>query len=92
RYDNDGECMTNYFVHILETFDNGTIESLIEKYKTVFDFKDVAFETSKTVTNKVIVCLCFLKLKDTYVGKQQILFLNENNYQEVLTDLIKLRS
>jgi hypothetical protein len=83
RYENDEKELTNYFVHLLEKHDNGTINSLIGKYDTIFKFRDAAYENSNPVKNKkVVVCFCFLK-------ESQILFVDECNMNEKLSGLKK---
>jgi CRISPR/Cas system-associated protein Csm6 len=63
----------NYFVHIIETYDKGTIASLIEKYET-------AFNLIEKYKNTVKVCLCTLK-------PAKILFFDKTDYQNQLNSL-----
>jgi hypothetical protein len=88
RYDNDGVSMINYFVHVIETFDKGTINRLRDKYQNAFKPQDSDFANAQSVKNKIIVCLCVLTLKKKYAGKPQILFMDEANYQSELDKLI----
>jgi len=83
RYDNDGEKLTNYFVHLLETYNKGTIDNLIGKYKTIFEFRDEDYERNNNlIKNDVVVCLCFL-------NEKQILFFDETDVNEKLNTLKK---
>ncbi|MDR2971413.1 MAG: hypothetical protein LBU83_05740 [Bacteroidales bacterium] len=82
----------NYFVHVLKSYDEGTITSLIEKYEKAFEIlidDDSKKANGITKENKVVVFLCFLKVakkyKDKYIKPIQF---NENNYVSELKKLI----
>ncbi|MDR0834706.1 MAG: hypothetical protein LBN93_11090 [Candidatus Symbiothrix sp.] len=85
KYENNGKTLTNYFVHILKTFDAGTIDSLKKKYQKAFEIND----KSQPITNSIIIALCFLELKPKYSSANKILFLNECNFNEQLDNLKK---
>jgi hypothetical protein len=81
---NENEKSNNYFVHAIETFDKGTIESLIEKYADAFKL----FEDSE---NSLTICLCILSFKSKYQNSsnKSILFLTQKNWKEQLESLLK---
>jgi hypothetical protein len=91
RYENDGSKLTNYFVHIIKTYDKGTINSLIEKYNSAFAYKDEDFERTHpgALKNRIVVCVCFLS-HDKYEGKKQILFFDESSCKLELGNIINL--
>jgi len=78
----------NYFVHILKSYNKGTIEdpehSLIEKYKAAFKITCKGAPPSKNV----IVCLCILEIPKKYKPKEQIIWFNENDYPKKLNELL----
>jgi hypothetical protein len=83
----DEDNLQNYFVHIIETYDKGTIDSLLKKYKTAFDFVSDSYSGKKST---VEVCLCILSFKPKYQmnSGQAILFFTKDNYNDKLNSLL----
>ena len=74
----------NYFVHILKSYDDGTIRSLEKKYGEAFAITVDEYNNA----NKVIVFLCILELKEKYKGKETIIYFDEKDYIEKLGKLL----
>jgi len=99
KFEPKESCEPNYFVHILKSYNKGTIEgtrknpqnSLIEKYKAAFE-SSVDENTKKinkiTKENEVIVFLCVLKVRKKYKPKTQIIRFNKDDYPKKLNELL----
>jgi len=94
---NELEYEPNYFVHILKSYDGGTISSLEKKYSEAFKIavdKDnnanitVDKDNNAKKANEVRVFLCILELKEKYKGKETIIYFDEKDYIEKLGKLL----
>jgi len=95
KYEPKESSDPNYFVHILKSYDAGTIASLIKKYEKSFGTpvdEDTKSLNKITKENEVIVFLCVLKVakkyKDRY--KEPIRFgVKDKDYDTILNKLVE---
>ncbi|GHV48911.1 hypothetical protein FACS1894181_06040 [Bacteroidia bacterium] len=85
KYDNiNRERTTNYFVHILDSFDNGTKTSLLKKYRAAFDYYGTEADDEDLVKNEVKIFVCLLSSKPDHI----LLLNDKSNLEEELNKLL----
>lgn len=81
KYDNTITKLSNYFVHILNSYNSRTIEGLKERYKKAFDLNENRIE------NDITIFVCMLNVPKKYNSKNIISF-DLKNYEEELKKLL----
>lgn len=76
KYDNTITKLSNYFVHILPSYDSGTIEGLKKRYKKAFDLNENRIE------NDITIFVCMLKVRE--YNTKNIISFQLKNYEEEL--------
>ncbi|MDR2533169.1 MAG: hypothetical protein LBC81_00055 [Tannerellaceae bacterium] len=87
KYENEDEdeMLNNYFVHVLNSYDSGTIKRLEECYEEAFALKA---SNGKQKENKITVFVCMADIKLKYSGSKNIISFCENNYKEALSQFL----
>ena len=92
KYEPKESNTPNYFVHVLKSYDAGTIDSLIVKYEKAFSIiVDDGMKNINKITkeNEVVVFLCVLKVAKKYKDKyKESIRFDRENYEEKLKRLI----
>ena len=91
KYDPKVSNEPNYFVHILKSYDAGTVKSLITKYNAAFDVpvdEKTKIDNNIEKENEIIVFLCVLEVPETYKDNYtEPLKFGKKDITEILTKL-----